>query len=296
MLSFQPLTLSQFSEIRMYFQADAAHRRTCDYTVGVTFLWRNFFHTEWAAVQNTLLLRARYFDGGEMYTFPIGADPFGALAALREDCRARGSAVRFCFTTEEDLPSLKEAFDTVEATQEADWADYLYEKDAFISLTGKKYHGQRNFVNRFKKLYPDWALLPLSGENLAAARTFVKEQYARFPDASPMSAAEHTAIFELLNHYELYGMRGALLTAGDAVAGITVGDVIGDTLYVHVEKADTSYAGAYPMLATAFAASVTDPDVLYINREEDMGDAGLRRAKESWHPLRLIPKYTVICR
>ncbi len=296
MLAFQPLTLSVFPEIRTYFRKDAVHRRTCDYTVGTTFLWRNYFRTEWAVFRDTLLLRARYFDGGEMFTFPIGSDPLEALAALREDGRARGRAVRFCFTTEEDLSSLKEVFDTVDVTQETDWADYLYEKDAFVSLTGKKYHGQRNFVNRFKKLYPDWKLVPLDDENLAAARTFVKEQYVRFPDASPMAAAEHTAILELLDHYDLYGMRGALLTAGDTVAGITVGDVIGDTLYVHVEKADTAYAGAYPMLATAFAASVTDPAVLYINREEDMGDAGLRRAKESWHPLRLIPKYTVVCR
>ena len=90
----------------------------------------------------------------------------------------------------------------------------------------------------------------------------MKEQYTRYPDASPMAAAEHTAILELLDHYELYGMKGAILTVGDAVAGFTVGDVVSDTLYVHIEKADTAYAGAYPMLATAFAASVTDPSVL----------------------------------
>ncbi len=296
MLSFQPLTLALFSEIRPYFLSDAGHRRTCDYTVGTTFLWRHYFHSAWTVVHDTLLLRARYFDGGEMYTFPIGDNPTLALAALRDDCRARGVAARFCFTVSEDLPALEAAFGASDVSEEVDWADYLYDKAAFVSLAGRKYHGQRNFVNRFKKLYPEAALLPLCQGNLAAARSFIEEQYAKFPDTSPMATAEHEAILELLDNYDLYGMRGGVLTVGEHIAGLTVGDVIGDTLYVHVEKADTSYAGAYPMLAAAFAASVTDPAVLYINREEDMGDVGLRRAKQSWHPLRLIPKYTVVCR
>ena len=291
MLQFQPLTLAQYEELRGFFKENP--HRTCDYTAGTTFMWRRFFGTSYAITNGTLLLRARYFDGAPMYTVPIGANPRGALSLLREDCRARGEVLRFCFTPEEDVSLLQLVFGRLLVTEEPDWADYLYDKAAFVSLTGKKYHGQRNFVNRFEKLWPDARLCPITADNLSAARSFVCRQYDQSSHWDAMAAAEHEAILELLDNYELYGMHGAILTAGGEIAGLTVGETVGDTLYVHVEKGDTAYAGVYPKLATAYAASVTDPAVLYINREEDMGDAGLRRAKQSWHPIRTVPKYTV---
>ncbi len=292
MLQFQPLTLAQYNGLRGYF-TDNPHR-TCDYTAGTTFMWRKFFGTAYAEVNDTLLLRACYFDGAPMYTMPIGADPRGALSLLRENCRARGETLRFCFTAAEDVSVLQSVFGEAKVTEEPDWADYLYDKAAFVSLTGKKYHGQRNFVNRFGKLYPDAQLLPLTAERIPAARAFVCRQYDQSPDRDAMAIAEHDAILELFDNYGLYGMDGTVLTVGGEIAGLTVGETVGDTLYVHVEKGDTAYTGVYPKLATAYAASVTDPVVLYINREEDMGDAGLRRSKQSWHPIRTVPKYTVV--
>ena len=294
MLQFEPLTLAQYEALRGYFRENP--HRTCDYTAGTTFMWRRFFSTSYAITEGTLLLRARYFDGAPMYTVPIGADPRGALSLLREDCRARGETLRFCFTAEEDVSLLQSVFGDTEVKEEPDWADYLYDKAAFVSLTGKKYHGQRNFVNRFEKLYPDARLCPVTSDNLSAVRSFVCRQYEKSAHRDAMAAAEHEAILELLDNYGLYGMYGALLTVGGGIAGLTVGETVGDTLYVHVEKGDTAYTGVYPKLSTAYAASVTDPAVLYINREEDMGDEGLRRAKQSWHPLRLVPKFTVIVR
>lgn len=291
MLQFQPLTLAQYDILRGYF-AENPHR-TCDYTAGTTFMWRCFFDTSYVTLGDTLLLRARYFDGAAMYTVPIGADPIGMLSLLREDCRARGEMLRFCFTAAEDVTLLQSVFGKTQVTEEPDWADYLYDKTAFVSLTGKKYHGQRNFVNRFEKLYTDAQLCPITAADLPAVRSFVCRQYHQSPHRDAMAAAEHDAILELLDNYTLYGMNGAVLTVGGEIAGLTVGEVVGDTLYVHVEKGDTAYTGVYPKLATAYAASVTDPAVLYINREEDMGDAGLRRSKQSWHPLRLVQKYTV---
>ncbi len=293
MLQFQPLTLAQYNGLRRYFHANP--HRTCDYTAGTTFMWRKFFDTTFAIEKDTLLMRARYFDGAPMYTMPLGADVRGALTLLREDCRARGETLRFCFTAQEDVTVLRAVFSAAEVTEETDWADYLYDKAAFVSLTGKKYHGQRNFVNRFGKLYPDAQMLPLTAERMPAAREFICRQYAQSSDRDPMAVAEHDAILELFDNYDLYGMDGAILTVGDAIAGLTVGEVVGDTLYVHVEKGDTAYTGVYPKLASAYAA-VSDPAVLYINREEDMGDAGLRRAKQSWHPLRLVSKFTVVVR
>ena len=303
MLSFTPLLLSDFARLRPYFDTDFClrrksehRRRTCDYTQGTTFMWRNYFQTEYAEAANTLLLRARYFDGSLVYTFPIGENPGTALEILRDECRADGTEVHFCFAVTDDVPALRAVFGNAEAHAEPDWFDYLYDRAAFSALSGKKYHGQRNFVNRFAKLYPDAMRLPITEENAAKAARFCKEQYEKFPNDAPMAVAEHDAILEVLENWTLYGMSGLLLAVGDKIAGMTIGEAIGDTLDVHTEKADTDFTGAYPTLAAAYAGSFTDPAVLWLNREEDMGEDGLRRAKESWHPAAKIEKYTVICR
>jgi len=303
MIQFIPLKLEHFPQLRPYFDTDFVlrrqsehRRRSCDYTPGTTFMWREYFRTEYAEAADTLLLRARYFDGSAVFTFPIGSNPAEALALLRDECRAAGTEARFCFAVADDVPALREVFGNAEAIPEPDWFDYLYDRAAFAALSGKKYHGQRNFVNRFAKLYPDAKRIPITEANTALAARFCEEQYAKFPNDAPMAAAEHTAILEVLANWTLYGMSGQLLTVGESVAGMTIGEAIGDTLYVHVEKADTNFVGAYPTLAAGYAGSFANPTLYWLNREEDMGEPGLRRAKESWHPAGRIEKYTVICR
>jgi hypothetical protein len=84
-----------------------------------------------------------------------------------------------------------------------------------------------------------------------------------------------------------------VLKAGGAVVGFSLGEIIGDTLYVHIEKADRGCKGAYQMLVNQFAAAQRQEQLLYINREEDMGDPGLRASKQSYHPVALLKKFVV---
>ncbi len=285
MLSFQPLAFAQYEKIKAAFGENPY--RTCDYTVGTTYLWRRYFTTAVCEVEGAIVFCARYLDGAPMYTVPVGGDTKAALQALsgQED-------LRFCFVPQAALSDLLAVFPTARVQEEPHWADYLYDREAFVRLSGKKYHGKRNFVNRFQKEYREAALVPVTEGNRTAALDFVKRQYAAFGNKNDMAAAEQDAILELLSAKALWGLDGALLTVADDVVGVTVGEKVGDTLYVHIEKADTAYVGAYPMLATAFAARY--PDARYINREEDMGDEDLARSKESWHPVEKLPKYTVL--
>ena len=77
------------------------------------------------------------------------------------------------------------------------------------------------------------------------------------------------------------------------VAGFSAGEIVGDTLIIHIEKADIAYEGIYQVLVNEYAKCFVTPDVRYINREEDVGDEGMRRSKESYHPVRLLEKYLV---
>ena len=102
-------------------------------------------------------------------------------------------------------------------------------------------------------------------------------------------------VLEVLDHMDDYRMSGGVLLADGRVVGFSLGEIVGDTLFVHIEKADRTCKGAYQMLVNQFALRYAGEGVAYINREEDMGDEGLRRAKQSYHPVALLKKYHVVC-
>lgn len=109
---------------------------------------------------------------------------------------------------------------------------------------------------------------------------------------SEMQLAENRMALEVLEHLDTYGMFGGVLFAGGSIAGFSLGEIVHDTLYTHIEKADVSVKGSYQMLTNQFSARFGG-EVAYINREDDAGDEGLRRAKEAYHPIRLLKKYIV---
>ena len=104
---------------------------------------------------------------------------------------------------------------------------------------------------------------------------------------------EERSVREFLKHYWEYAPLGGVLRAQDKIVGLSAGEIVGDTLIIHVEKADTSFSGAYQMLVNEYAKHFVTEDVKYINREEDTGDEGIRQSKESYHPLMLLEKYVV---
>lgn len=97
----------------------------------------------------------------------------------------------------------------------------------------------------------------------------------------------------LINKFEL---PGAFIEVDGNIVAMSVGEVVNDTLYCHIEKANRDYHGAYQMIVREFASHILEkyPDVKYINREEDVGDEGLRKSKLSYHPIDLLDKYCVL--
>lgn len=294
MLDFQPLTLAQIHEVRGDFSRPVP--RTCDYTVGGLLLWRDYFALSYAAVGDSVIYRLRLPDGTVAHQVPADHDP-ALLNAIAETCAAQDLPCRFAFVPSEGLERLKSAFsaERLTVTEQREWFDYLYEKDAMITYAGKKLRGQRNHVNKFIASYPHWRFLRADASHLPLLREFYEGFQRENRKSAPTWLEEERKIPEWLDHFEEYGFLCGILTVDGAVAGFSVGERSGDTLVIHTEKADRRFHGSYPMLAARFVEAFAgdDPTLRYVNREDDSGDEGLRTAKMSYHPCALLEKYLV---
>lgn len=291
-LEFKKLTLSDIPAIRLYWTL--SDRRTCDFTTGGTMMWRDFFQIEYAIINDTLIFKLIYFDQIG-FTFPIGQDIFGAILAIRRYCNYKGIQTIFCTLTFSDIEILKR-YAELRIKEERDWADYIYDADSLSTYVGARYKGQRNHVNFFIKSHPEWTYEYINPNNLLEVMSFYQSylSLSSYNHAlSPIYREESRKTVEVIDNYSKYGLEGALIKIKEnKIVGFTIGEIVNDVLYIHIEKADKSYRGAHQLLAKEFIRHNIDKGILYVNREEDVGNLGLRIAKQAYHPINIIEKYT----
>lgn len=299
MITFQPVT--DEAALRLVDYLAGQPYRSCDYTIGAIYQWRAYFASAVAFVGPVAVLRADYPfpEDGHSYMFPIGgggsAAIEAALDAVEEYTAALGIPLRYCAVPEAGAAVLRARYGArAVCTAHRDWADYLYKLDDLKTFPGKRFHGQRNHLNRFYKDNPGSRYVPITWMTLPRARAFLTEYVYRTPARSPIEAEEQCRAQELLEAVSLLQLQaGYLETARGDIVALAIGEVVGDTLYVHVEKARLDYPGAYQAIVSAFACHAAQPDTRYCNREDDSGEEGLRRSKEAYHPVAMIDKYWV---
>ncbi len=282
-------TLEDLPLIASYLKKEP--RRLCTDTPGVLFMWRDYFRLAFREEEGTLLVRLAYDGETDTYLFPFGRDPEGALRALCARAREEGHPLTF-LVGDDDRDRLLALFPG--ATLEADRgeADYLYNTKELATLAGRRFGGPRNHTNRFDRLYPDHSLTPICEDDVGDLLSFL-DAFARDHAERPLFLEEIDMTREVLMHYTAYGMQGVVLRVGDAVAAFAIGEVIGDMLAVHIEKADTSFHGAYQKIVSGFASYIDPEAVPLLNREDDMNDEGLRKSKLSYHPVAILDKWRV---
>ena len=293
MLDYKPFTCQAMVSIQPLL--DRQTFRTCDYTVGGLFMWREYFRQLYAVTDGMLVCSAEYLDKGTCFSFPVGkGDEAAALLAIKDDCETRAIPLRFCCITEEALGRLTEILGRPsEVIEYRDWADYLYPYDNFLGYRGKKLVTPRNHCNRFRREYPQYEYRPLDDSLIPEAKRFLLENAAVFDKEAALAKEDFVRAVEILDHAMSFGFTGGLLSVDGKNIGLSVGEAVGDTLFVHIEKALASFSGAYPMLASLYAAQNASPDLKYINREDDSGDEGLRHSKLEYRPCDIIMKYVV---
>lgn len=273
--------------------------RSCDQTAGGILMWIDYYNYSFATIGNTLFIKGVAEDGSgrTAFSLPMGEMPMAdALQLVLDYCADNGIAPLFSAIPESALDSFI-AKGCGEITELTDLADYIYDADSLATLTGKAYNKKRNHVNRFVNDNPEWTLTDLNVTNGHAAAEFVERLGLQSDKADPKLAAyewaQNILMLQNLGKYKYIG--GVLTTDGHSIAAVTLGEIIGDTLILHIEKADHNVAGAGEAINKFFAEKILNehPGIRYINREDCAGDPGLRFAKESYHPTMLLRKYNV---
>lgn len=290
-MEFSPLKLQDLEQVRPFFQLTKS--RTCDFSAGGMFMWRDYFHMEFCIEHKTLFTKLKNAAGETFFTVPIGGDEGQGLDQIRTYCREAGLPCRLCTVPAEYLRNLADHFQELNILQQPEYADYLYLAADLANFQGKKFGGQRNHLRKFLNTNPGWTFQELTQADIPEILRFL-ERCFRLDALSFQSAREEEKMtLEVLNNYALYGMTGAVLRVDGEIIGFTLGEIIRDTLLLHIEKADRNYPGAYQMIVNQFALRAVEKGIVYINREEDMGDPGLRYSKLSYNPVTSLKKYVV---
>ena len=258
-------------------------------TLGSRFLWGTDEKAEYAIVDNTLILRETY-DEGSFFYFPIGENVAAALKEIEDYSLTHGISLRLCCLNPDNLAFAKSVYPDLKESVLRDWADYVYPAEQFKTYAGKKLSGQRNHVHKFERLYPDYKVNVITPESVPEIKKFLKEFEAE-NSLDGWAALEMPKSYELLDNMDYLEQFGIYITVGGKIISLSIGEIAGETLFVHIEKALKEYAGAYPLTAREFAKTFATDKVKWINREEDCGDAGLRTSKTQYHPseIRLKP-------
>ena len=174
-----------------------------------------------------------------------------------------------------------------------DQSDYVYLIEDLINLQGRKYHRKRNHIKKFKERYSH-QYVPLTTERIAECLHLeTKWCDLRQCEVIPGLFNESLATKEAFSHFEALGVKGGAILIDDTVEAFTLGEPLNrDTVVIHIEKANPEFDGLYPTINQAFLENHWSGYV-YINREQDLGEEGLRKAKESYFPLHMTNKYTI---
>lgn len=295
-LRFGRFTLSEIP--RVCAMLAAAPARTCDFTIGGIYMWTDYFRYRRAYCGDTLFIRglSELDVTKEAYSLPIGSMPLcRSIGMLRSHCDAEGTRLRLSAVPHEAVASLVAMGGRVDA-ELTDWADYLYDIAPMATYSGKKMSKKRNHVNAFTAANPGYRFERLSALNLPQVRGFFSAMHLA-ADKGVTAEAERIQTLAVLDNLDRYPFEGAVLsTTAHGIVAFTLGEVRDDTLYVHIEKMRHDVNGAGETVARDFAAMMLarHPSLRYVNREEDAGDEGLRRAKVSYHPAAMLRKYDII--
>lgn len=291
MIDFKPLDITQKELYDRYLLS--AGERGCEYAFANLVLWGR---QQGAFVEGHLVLLSQ-FDRRSVYPYPVGqGDIKPVLDAIIQDAQERGILCRLTGLTPSECEDLEQMYPgKFRIFCDRDGYDYIYAIDDLADLKGRKFQRKRNHVNRFYAQNPDCTLEPLEDAHIPALQAMVDQWYAQRQQEDPAGDyfLERVALNRALRYRKALALEGMVLCRGDRVLAMTLGSRLSaDTFDVHFEKAAADVDGAYPAINAGFARYLRDkyPQLRYLNREDDLGLEGLRKAKLSYCPHHLVEK------
>ncbi len=271
--------------------------RSCERTFVNVYLWSRKYPVTWAIVEQTLVFKSE--DQEHLaFAFPAGEDEDvkRTLEILKQYSEERGKPFVMYGVTPEFYEKLEAWYPgRFDVTYDRDGADYVYEAEKLETLSGKKLHAKRNHINKFKSMYEGrWSYETMGEENLEDCfQMALRWRTENDCENNCEKRAEMCVTMNSLRLFRELDLVGGVLRLDGEVIAFTIGEPVSeDTFVVHIEKAFAEIQGAYPMINQQFVEHEC-MKYKYVNREEDTGAEGLRKAKLSYRPVFLVEKGTV---
>lgn len=262
---------------------------SCESAFVNLLVWQSAYNNMWAEEDGQLIIKSGKGENSS-YRLPFGNDFIKGINLIRE--YSGEEYPDFWVQEGKRLDNFKAHFGDKYIFEESrDAFDYIYLRSDLADLSGKKYHGKRNHISAFSKKH-DWFYKPITPNNIEEVKLCAEKWYAENKGREDKYLrTEKRGVETILNNMELLGVKGGAIYADGGVVAFTLGSQIsGEIFDIHIEKALSDYAEGYTVINREFARTLEN--YKYINREDDMGLEGLRKAKLSYKPAILLKKYS----
>ena len=265
-----------------------------EFTFTNLFMWQKSYNIRYAEIGGHLCIFSQHGNGPESVTLtPLQDDVSTVIGEILKYYKNIGQQPFIRISGEEQKNLIKQAFpDMFKFEKETDSFDYVYSIDDLINLPGGKYHAKRNHINKFKSLY-NYEYHTMTPE----FREDCREMFARWCESKKDSITnideQLQTVNRLLDNWENLDIVGGCLMVDGKMVAFSFGEVLcypESIVVIHLEHADTDYQGSFPMINQQFLEHQWS-DFKLVNREEDMGLEGLRKAKKSYYPVLMTEKY-----
>lgn len=290
LLNFEPITLDKQHEYSKYFAE--CSQKASDYTFANLWGWSEEYGLYWAWTDELVWIKQTIPE--EFYWAPVGSWQEVVWNRCFDDYFSKQTI--FARIPENLLKIWKNNLGHRLITEEAKghW-DYLYSVTELIDLKGKRFHKKKNLLNQFRKKY-DFKFVPFEA-NMVERAMAMQEDWCAWRDCESSEAltAENHVISRVLHNWsKLKGLKGGAIITDQEMAAYTIAESLSeDTLVIHFEKGNSDYKGVYQAINQMFLEN-SGRKFKIVNREQDLDDEGLRKAKLSYHPVDFLKKYRVI--
>ena len=287
-LKFKEIRHSDAELIKKYLSFEKSG--CSDYTTGFVMMWKKPLNLCYAVSNDMMLIKGSFRKGNDRFYMPCGAGDFkAAVMDVLEYCSEKDIEPIFTSIAPSNFDKFSD-FLRFEYTESRDYSDYVYRAEDLANLAGRKYHQKRNHISRFKKNY-SFCYNRITEQNIEKVISFFKEFSDSVETESFSEEIERERCWYLLENMKKFGLFGAFLEVDEKVVAFTLGEIKDDCLYVHVEKANRAFDGSYTVINNEFVKDCLENyGIEWVNREDDSGDAGLRKAKMSYNPDHLALK------
>ncbi len=288
----KPVTIADKEIFDSYFK-DASILNS-ESTFTNLFMWQVPYNIRYAIIDGCLCVFSKHNDRPESVNFPFGdGNAVSALEKTLDYFKAMGNPPKIRLYGQSQKEFVENRFpDTFHFKTDIDAADYVYNIDNLINLPGSKYHAKRNHINKFKSLY-DFKYHRMTTDFREDCRLMFNHWCESKRGVIDNIEEQLMAVNRLLDNWENLDIVGGCITVDSQMVAFSFGEVLSrkeSIVVIHLEHADVDFQGSFPMINQQFLEHEWN-DFRFVNREEDMGLEGLRKAKKSYYPILMTKKY-----